>query len=137
MRDNNITLEGNLVRDVEMQFSPKGHGYTRNAIAVEKRRKDGDDWISDTYFLDINILDERLAENFCDSLSKGDRVILAGSIETRTVPVDKEDPDGDKRTFTSIIVENIGPSLKWATASVTKNTKGNGNSSAGADFFDE
>lgn len=140
MRDNLITLEGNITRDVEMQFSPKGNGYTRNSIAVDKRTRDGDDWKTETSFFDFSILDDKMAENFCETFNKGDRIILAGALQSRTVPVDKDDPDGDKRTFVGIIAENVGASIRWATATVIKNPKGAGSHSttqAGDDFFDD
>jgi single-strand DNA-binding protein len=131
---NHIVLEGNVVRDVEYQLSQNGNGYTRNAIAVERRFKKGDDWESETSFFDFSILDDRLAENFCNSVSKGDRVIIAGDIRQRTV----EDDEGNKRSFYGVVVDNVGASLKWATATISKNEKkGNGGSAQGGDFFDD
>lgn len=132
-RDMHITAEGNVVRDPEYLMSDKSNGYTRNAIAVERRFKQGDDWVSDTTFLDFTILDERLAENFCDSVSKGDRIIIAGDLRQRTV----EDDEGNKRTFYGLVVDNAGISLKWATATVIRNEKKGGSTqSSGDSFFD-
>lgn len=134
MNDNAVFFEGNLTRDTEMQFSKAGNGYSRNAIAVERRKKDGDEWVSETSFFDFSILDERLAENFCESFNKGDRVLVFGHLQTRTV----EDDEGNKRTFTGLIVDNVGASVKWATVMITKNEKKGSNSApaAGDDFFD-
>lgn len=131
MRDNTISLEGNVVRDVEMQISKAGNSYTRNAIAVEKRKKDGDEWVSEVSFFDFSILDDRTAENFCDSVVKGDRIVITGALEQRTVETD----EGEKRSYISIIVESVGPSLRWATTTITKNPKG-GAAKGGDDFFE-
>lgn len=131
-RDTQMIAEGNVVRDVELLFGEQsGNAYTRNAIAIERRRKDGDDWVSDTTFLDFTILDDRLAHNFVDSITKGDRILVVGDLRSRTV----EDGD-EKRTFYGLIVDMVGPSLRWATAAVTRNEKGSG-TGKGGDFFDD
>lgn len=140
MQNNTVVLEGNITRDPEMQFSKAGNGYTRNTLAVERRRKDGDEWVSDTSFIDFSILDDKMAENFCESITKGARVLIVGAIQTRTVPVNKDEPDGEKRTYTGVIVENVGASLRWATAAIVKNEKGStasSSSASGDDFFDQ
>lgn len=134
MRDNTVVMEGNVTRDVELLFGKQNNnGYTRNAIAVERSKKDGEEWVKETSFFDFTILDERLAENFCDSISKGDRIIIIGDIRQRVV----EDDEGNKKSFYGIVVDNVGPSLKWATVSVNKNEKKGGSASSGVDddFF--
>lgn len=133
MLGNVICLEGNIVRDVELAYSANGNAWTRNAVAIERRFKNGDDWESETTFLDFTILDGRLAENFCESMSKGDRVVLTGNLRSRTV----ENDEGEKRTFYGVVVDAVGPSLRWATATIVRNPKGEGKGApAGGDFFD-
>lgn len=138
MSNNQVVFEGNIVRDPEIQFGKtNNNSYTRNAIAVTRSKKVGDDWEEETSFFDFSILDERLAENFCDTFQKGDRVIIAGRMEQRTV----EQDDGEKRSYFSVIVDVAGPSLKWATASITRNEKKGGSTGSStpssSDPFDE
>lgn len=132
--DNTITLIGNLTREPELKYSNNGNAYARAGIAVNRRKKQGDDWVDDVSFFDISILGS-LAENAATSLSKGDRVILTGRLEQRTV----EQEDGTNRSYVGVVVDEIGPALRWATASIIKNPKTSkeGASSGGGDFFDD
>lgn len=138
MSNNSVTFEGNIVRDPEIQFGKTtNNSFTRNAIAVTRSKKVGDEWEEETSFFDFSILDERLAENFCDTFQKGDRVIISGRMEQRTV----ENDDGEKRSFYSVIVDICGPSLKWATATIQRNEKKGGTTGSStpssSDPFDE
>jgi single-strand DNA-binding protein len=133
MRDNSVTLEGNLTRDPEVKFTQSGFSMTDFGLAVNRSRKQGDEWVEEVSFFECRILESPLDENFADSLSKGDRVLLHGWFQQRNV----EQDDGTKRSYLTFVVESGGPSLKWAKAVVTRNPKkGEGGKPApGGDFF--
>jgi single-strand DNA-binding protein len=135
MRNAITTFEGNLTGDIDLKYAANGNAYARASVAVNRSRKRGDTWEDETDFIDISILDARMAENAAESLTKGTRVLVTGHLETRTV----ENDEGSKRTFWGCIVDCIGPSLRWSTASVFKDNKsksGGGAPSPGGDFFD-
>lgn len=112
---------GNIVRDPEVKFLPNGVSVTETAIAVNYRKKVGDDWEDNPSFLDLVIWRE-LGEHVADSCPKGTRVVVVGQIEQQRW----ETPDGDKRSRHVLTVEAIGPELTWATAQVSKTTSGRG-----------
>lgn len=113
---NSITISGNLTADPEMQFSPSGVGFARFTIASNRKWKDqNDEWQEDTAFFRGTAWRE-LAEHMADSLSKGDRVIATGRLDQN----EWEDKEGNKRSELQFNVYEIGPSLKYATAVVTR-----------------
>ena len=123
MPDTHVTIVGNLTDDPEINFTPNG--------AVTARIKDGDTWRDgDTSFYRITAW-RQLAEHIGDSLAKGHRVIVTGQLRARSW----ETPEGDKRTVVEVQAEEVGPSLRWATAKPER--AGNGSAKGKSEFNDD
>ena len=110
--DNSLTVVGNLTRDPELRYTAGGVPVAEFGLAWNRRDKDGNDITS---FFEVTCWRD-LAEHAAESLSKGCRAIVYGHIELDTW----ETPDGDKRSKVKVVADEVGPSLKWATAAVTK-----------------
>jgi len=96
-------------------------------IAVNRRWRDrNDQWQEETSFFGGTVWRD-MAENIAESLQKGARVIVTGSLEQRSW----ETQDGDKRSIVEIRIDEVGPSLRWATAQVTRTARGGGDSFGG------
>jgi single-strand DNA-binding protein len=125
-----VTIIGNLVEQPTLEFTNNGTGYVRFRVAENKRYQDRQgEWKETTSFWTCKLWREQ-AENMAGSLNKGNRVIIIGDAEQRSW----ETPEGDKRSTYEVSVNEIGPSLRWATASVERtpsNGNGNGNYSGG------
>ena len=129
---NNITLIGNLVDDPELRFTPSGVAMAKIRMAVNRRWRGQDgEWQENTSFFTGTIWREQ-AEQAAESLQKGARVIVTGRLEQRSW----ETEQGEKRSVVEVQVDEIGPSLRWATATVNKTQRqdnwSEGNRSAGA-----
>jgi single-strand DNA-binding protein len=127
-----VTLVGNLVEDPELRFTPSGVAMAKIRIAVNRRWRGQDGtWQEDTSFFGGTLWREQ-AEQVAESLQKGMRVIVTGSLEQRSW----ETQEGDKRSVVEIRIDEIGPSLRWATAAVTKTQRSDdwsgGNQGGGA-----
>ena len=124
-----ITVVGNLVADPELKFFQSGDAYVNLTVAVGTRKKDADgNWADgETSYFDATVVGTT-AENLVNSLTKGTRVIITGSQSQR----EYEDKDGNKRRAYSIKVDSLGADLRWATAVVTKTTKGGDGSATAA-----
>jgi single-strand DNA-binding protein len=112
-----ITVIGNLCGDPELRFTPSGAAVTNFTVAATPRTYDKhtEQWKDgDTLFLRCGIWREA-AENVAESLVKGSRVIVTGRLKQRSY-----DKDGEKRTVYELDVDEVGPSLKFATAKVNK-----------------
>lgn len=123
-----ITVTGTLVADPELKFTPSGTAVVNFTVAANDRRfnKDTQQWEDGgATFLRCALWREP-AEHAAESLEKGARVLLTGRLKQRSWETD----DGDKRYAFEVDVTEIGPSLRWATAKVTKATR-TGNSSSG------
>ncbi len=119
---NNVTLIGNLVDDPELRFTPSGVAMAKIRLAVNRRWKGQDgEWQENTSFFTGTIWREQ-AEQVAESLQKGARVIVSGRLEQRSW----ETQEGDKRSVVEIQVDEIGPSLRWATATVNKTQRQGG-----------
>lgn len=117
MAENAVTLIGNLTQNLELRYAQSGKARVSVGVAVNRRwNKDGV-WQEQTSFFNLVMWDE-MAENAAATLSKGTRVVVAGRIEQRTWEV-----EGEKKTTIEIMVDDIGPSLRWATADVKKTAK--------------
>jgi single-strand DNA-binding protein len=126
---NNVTVVGNLVDDPELRFTPSGVAMAKLRVAVNRRWRDrqSGEWQEDTSFFSGTVWREQ-AESVAESLQKGARVIITGRLEQRSW----ETEQGDRRSVVEIAIDEIGPSLRWATASVNKTTRGDwDNSSSG------
>lgn len=113
-----ITLVGNLVEDPELRFTKTGDAVARFRVASTPRHfdKNSNGWKDgDALFLSCTAW-RQLAENIAESLTKGQRVIVHGNLKQNSY----ETREGEKRTVIDLIVEEIGPSLKYATAKTTK-----------------
>jgi len=122
MADTHVTITGNLTDDPEVTFTGSGQAVCNFRLAVTPRVRDGDSWRDgDTSFFRITAW-RQLAEHVGDSLSKGDRVIVQGQLRSRAW----ETPEGDKRSMVEVTAEEVGPSLRWATAKPERATKANG-----------
>jgi len=126
MRDNNVTLVGNLVDDPELRFTPSGVAMAKIRFAVNRRYQSGGEWQEETSFFGGTCWRD-VAENVAESLQKGSRIIVTGSLEQRTW----ETQEGDKRSVVEIRIDDIGPSLRWATATVTRTPRSDGGYSGG------
>ena len=118
-----LTICGNLTNDPEMRFTPSGSAVANFTIASTPRTFDrnSNSWQDgETLFLRCSVWREA-AENAAESLTKGMRVIASGRLKQRSY-----DKDGEKRTVIEFEVDEIGPSLKNATAKVTRSSKGGG-----------
>ena len=111
MADNTITVVGNITRDPELRFTTGGRAVANFGIAVNRRYQVNNEWQEQTSFFDV-VAWAQLGENAAASLSKGARVIVNGRLEQRSW----ETQDGEKRSKVEIIADEIGPSLRWATA---------------------
>lgn len=119
---NNVTLIGNLVDDPELRFTPSGVAMAKIALAVNRRWRGQDgEWQEQTSFFRGTVWREQ-AETVAESLQKGTRVIVTGRLEQRRWETD----DGEARSVVEIQIDEIGPSLRWATATVNKTQRSEG-----------
>jgi single-strand DNA-binding protein len=123
---NTVTLVGNITRDPELRFTNTGQATASFGLAVNRRwqNRQTQEWEEATSFIDV-VCWREMAENAAESLTRGARVIVTGRLDQRSW----ETPDGDKRSKVEVVADEIGPSIRWATAQVTKNErKGPGDS---------
>jgi single-strand DNA-binding protein len=134
MPDTHVTITGNLTADPELKFTPNGAAVANFRVAVTARVRDGNTWRDgDTSFYRVTAWRD-LATNLTDSLSKGDRVLVVGQLRMRSW----ETPEGEQRSVIEVTADEVGPSLRWATAKPERATrKGNGESAAKDEFADE
>ena len=127
-----ITITGNLVEDPELRFTPAGVAVARFRIASTPRYRDNatGEWKDgDTLFLTCQVW-RQAAENVAESLRRGMRTIVTGRLRQRSY----ETQEGEKRTVYELQVDEAGPSLRNATATVTKASRpGNGQAADGGE----
>ena len=118
-----ITICGNVTDDVELKFTPSGAAVANFTVASTPRTfdKNSNAWKDGEALFMRCSLWQQPAEHAAESLLKGMRVIVAGRLKQRSY-----EKDGQKRTVVELDVEEIGPSLKYATAKVTKANRGGG-----------
>ncbi len=121
MADNTITLVGNLTRDPELRFTANGRAVASFGIAVGRRYQVNGEWQEQTSYFNVTAWGQ-LGENAAASLGKGTRVVVTGRLEQREYTT----RDGDKRTAIDVIADELGPSLRWATAQVVRTPHGEG-----------
>lgn len=125
-----ITVVGNLTADPELRFTPSGAPVANFTVASTPRtfdRASGEWKDGDAMFLNCAVW-RQPAEHVAESLTKGMRVIVQGRLRSRSY----ETREGEKRTVFEVEVEEVGPSLRYATAKVTRTSSGNfGGGSAG------
>lgn len=126
---NSITVIGNLVEDPELRYTQSGVPMANIRVASSRRYQDrNQEWQEDTAFFRGTVWRE-MAEQVSESLHKGDRVIIFGRIEQR----DWEDNSGQKRSSLDLSIQEIGPSLRWATAKVNRISRGSTDSGSWGD----
>ena len=116
--DTQITISGNLVDDPELRFTPAGQPVARFRVASTPRFRDNStgEWKDgDSLFLTCNVW-RQAAENAAESLTRGMRVIVSGRLRQRSY----ETKEGEKRTVYEVEVDDVGPSLRNASAKVNR-----------------
>jgi single-strand DNA-binding protein len=133
--DNTVVVVGNLTDDPELRFTPQGVAVANFRLAVSRRVKDESGQWKDgeTSFFRISCW-RQLAENVAESLTRGSRTMVAGRLRMRQW----ETQEGEKRSVVEIEADEVGPSLKWATAKVEKTSRaGGGGRDGGSSGGDE
>jgi single-strand DNA-binding protein len=123
MADNNVTLVGNMTRDPELRYTAGGQANTTFGLAVNRRwqNRQTQEWEERVSFFNV-VCWREMAENVAESLAKGSRVVVTGRLEQRSW----ETENGDKRSVVEVNADDVGPSLRWATAQVTRNDRRGG-----------
>ncbi len=124
-----ITVVGNLTADPELRFTPSGAAVANFTVASTPRTldKSSNEWKDgDALFLRCSVW-RQAAENVAESLQRGTRVVVQGRLKQRSY----ETKEGEKRTVVELDVDEVGPSLKYATAKVNKTTRGGGGGGGG------
>jgi single-strand DNA-binding protein len=122
--DTQITIAGNLVDDPELRYTQTGQAVAKFRIASTPRFRDNatGEWKDgDSLFLSCNVW-RQAAENAAESLQRGMRVIVSGRLRQRSY----ETKEGEKRTVYEVEVDDVGPSLRNASAKVTKSARSSG-----------
>ncbi|HMM94899.1 single-stranded DNA-binding protein [Phycicoccus sp.] len=122
--DTTITIIGNLTADPELRFTPSGAAVANFTVASTPRQFDrqSNEWKDgETLFMRCSIWRDA-AENVAESLHRGTRVIVSGRLKSRSY----ETKEGEKRTVVELEVDEVGPSLRYASAKVTKAERGGG-----------
>lgn len=115
MPDSTVTLVGNMTRDPELRYTASGRGVVSFGVAVNRRYQVNNEWQEQVSFFDV-VAWAQLGENVAASMKKGDRVIVFGRLEQRSW----DTQEGEKRSKIEVVAEEIGPSMRWATAQVTR-----------------
>lgn len=120
MSSNDVILVGNLTREVEIRYTNGGSAVATFDIAVNRRwqNRDSKDWEEEVSFFTVTAWRD-LAENVAESIGSGDRVMVAGRLQQRSW----ESKEGEKRYKVEVVADEVGPSLRWATAEITKNER--------------
>jgi single-strand DNA-binding protein len=121
--ENQVVIVGNLTDDPELRYTPAGAAVANFRVAVNRRTKDESGQWKDgeTSFFRVNAW-RSLAENVAESLTRGSRVVVTGRLRSRSW----ENPEGETRSAVEIEADEIGPSLRWATAKVEKTQRSSG-----------
>jgi single-strand DNA-binding protein len=117
---NHVSIVGNLTRDPELRFTPTGQATASFGVAVNRRwqNRQTQEWEEATSFFDV-VCWGQLAENTAQTLSKGARVLVSGRLDQRSW----ESAERERRSKIEITADEVAPSLRWATALITKNER--------------
>jgi single-strand DNA-binding protein len=117
---NHVSIVGNLTRDPELRFTPSGQATATFGVAVNRRwqNRQTNEWEEAVSFFDV-VCWGQLAENAAQSLTKGTRILVSGRLDQRSW----ETPDHERRSKIEINADEVAPSLRWATASISKNER--------------
>jgi single-strand DNA-binding protein len=133
---NTVFLVGNITRDPELRFTPSGQATATFGLAVNRRwqNRQTNEWEEATSFFDI-VCWREMAEHVSESLTRGTRVMVSGRLEQRSW----DTQEGEKRSKVEVVADEIGPSLRWATAEVKKSQRSSpsdaGGSSSGSNGY--
>jgi len=118
--DSTVTLAGNLTQGPELRYTQSGQAVLTLRLAVNRRRMDKTtgEWVDEVAFVDAVCWGD-IAENVADSLDRGHRVLVVGRLQQQ----EWTDAQGTPRSKLQVVVDEIGPSLRWATAQVTRSVK--------------
>jgi single-strand DNA-binding protein len=122
-----ITIIGNLTNDPELRFTPSGAAVANFTVASTPRTFDrqSNQWKDgDTLFMRCSVWRDA-AENVAESLQRGTRVLVSGRLRSRSY----ETKEGEKRTVVEMEVDEVGPSLRYATVKIAKTSRGGGGAS--------
>ncbi len=127
--DNTVTLVGNVTRDPELRFTPSGQAVATFGLAVNRRwqNRQSNEWEEQTSFFDVKCW-AQMAENVAESIGRGSRVVVSGRLEQRSWETDQ----GDKRSKVEVVADEVAPSLRWATAQISRNERRDGDGSGPA-----
>ena len=129
MADSTVTIVGNITRDPELRFTNTGRGMANFGVAVNRRwqNRQSGEWEEQVSFFNVVAWGD-MGENIAATCSKGTRVIVTGRLEQRSY----ETQNGEKRSVVEIIADEVGPSLRWAQATIQRNERSEGGATAGA-----
>ncbi len=120
MSENSVTLIGNTTRDPELRFTNTGQPTASFGLAVNRRwqNRQTQEWEEATSFFDV-VCWREMAENVSETLTRGMRVVVVGRLDQRSW----ESKEGESRSKIEITAEDVAPSLRFSTATVTKNER--------------
>jgi single-strand DNA-binding protein len=123
MADNTVTIVGNVTRDPEIRYTAGGQANASFGVAVNRRwmNRQTNEWEERTSFFNV-VAWREMAENIAESIGKGTRVVVTGRLEQRSW----ETENGEKRSVVEIVADEVAPSLRYATATITKNERREG-----------
>ena len=123
MADNSVTVVGNVTRDPELRYTAGGAAKAVFGLAVNRRwqNRQTQEWEEQVSFFNV-VAWREMAENVAESIAKGSRVVVTGRLDQRSW----ETENGEKRSVIEINADDIGPSLRWATAQITRNERRGG-----------
>lgn len=123
MADNTVTIVGNVTRDPEIRYTAGGQANANFGVAVNRRwmNRQTNDWEERTSFFNV-VAWREMAENVAESIGKGTRVVVTGRLEQRSW----ETENGEKRSVVEIVADEVAPSLRFATAAITRNERREG-----------
>lgn len=128
-----MTVEGNVVSDPELRFTPSGKAVVNFRVAANSKRQVNGEWVDgDSLFMSCSAW-EQLAENVAESVTKGMAVIVYGQVKQR----EWEDKEGQKRISVEMDAKNVGLSLRYATATVKRTERAKGEPAKGGATSDE
>ena len=125
---NTVTVVGNATRDPELRFTASGQAVASFGLAVNRRwqNRQTNEWEEAVSFFDVTCW-QQMAENVAESVTKGSRLIVTGRLDQRSW----ETQDGDKRSKIEIVADEVGPSLRYATAQIVRNERRDGGFDSG------
>jgi single-strand DNA-binding protein len=120
MADNSVTLVGNITRTPELRFTNSGQAVASFGLAVNRRwqNRQSGEMEEQVSFFDITAWGS-LGENAAESLEKGSRILVTGRLQQRSY----ETQNGEKRSAVEVVADEIGPSLRWARATISRNER--------------